>query len=194
MPPAVLLWDFGDTLVDERWMRRPPEGCPRWGTAWSEVMDSHADRWDLGAVRWAEVTGALAERTGMSAAAVAAHARRCCQELSFNDAAWRVATEHRFPQAIVTVNPDLFSDQVVPAHDLSAVFGVIVASWTEGTADKPLLCDIALARLGFEGARSEALLIDNRAELVDAWRDRGGAGYWFRGDGQFERDLPALFG
>ena len=24
MAPAVLLWDFGDTLVDERWMLRAP--------------------------------------------------------------------------------------------------------------------------------------------------------------------------
>ena len=28
MGPAVLLWDFGDTLVDERWMLRAPATCP----------------------------------------------------------------------------------------------------------------------------------------------------------------------
>ncbi len=194
MTPAVLLWDFGDTLVDERWMLRPPEDCPAWPTAWAEVMGRHAGEWDVGAVTWAEVTGALAERTGLTVEAVAAHARRCCGDLSFNPSAWRVAKERRLPQAIVTVNPDLFSDHVVPVHDLGRVFDVIVASWTEGTTDKPELCDIALRRLGLGGARSEALLIDNRAELVEAWRARGGAGYWFQGDGQFERDLPALLG
>jgi phosphoglycolate phosphatase-like HAD superfamily hydrolase len=189
---AVLLWDFGDTLVDERWMLRPPEGCPAWANAWAEVMGHYAAEWDVGAVSWAQVTVALAERTGLTVEAVAAHARRCCRDLAFNPAAWRVANDRRLPQAIVTVNPDLFTDHVVPAHDLARVFDVIVASWTEGTTDKPELCDIALRRLGFGGARSEALLIDNRADLVEAWRDRGGAGYWYRGDAQFERDLPAL--
>lgn len=194
MTAAGLLWDFGDTLVDERWMLRPPEGCPAWPTAWAEVMGRHAAGWDVGAISWAQVTDALAERTGLTVEAVAAHARRCCRDLAFNPSAWRVARERRLPQAIVTVNPDLFSDHVVPVHDLEEVFDLIVASWMEGTTDKPDLCDIALRRLRFGGARSEALLIDNRAELVEAWRDRGGAGYWFRDDAQFERDLPALLG
>src|SRR5262249_7992874 len=42
---AVLLWDFGDTLADETWMRRAPIGCPDWPNAWTEVMREHADRW-----------------------------------------------------------------------------------------------------------------------------------------------------
>jgi hypothetical protein len=33
MAPAVLLWDFGDTLVDERWMVRAPATCPTWPAA-----------------------------------------------------------------------------------------------------------------------------------------------------------------
>jgi len=34
---AVLLWDFGDTLVDERWMLRAPASCPGWPSARTEV-------------------------------------------------------------------------------------------------------------------------------------------------------------
>lgn len=192
MTPAVLLWDFGDTLVDERWMRRPPAGFPTWEAAWLEVMSDHADNWNVGRVGRTEIFAALAERSGMSADAVKSHAARCCKLLSFNETAWRVASERRLPQALVTVNPDLFADFVVPAHGLDDVFDAIVMSFEELTDDKPALCDIALDRLGFTGPRSDALLIDNRRDLVEAWRDLGGTGYWFQNDHQLRADLPSL--
>jgi hypothetical protein len=53
---------------------------------------------------------------------------------------------------------------------------------------------IALDRLDFRGERSEALLIDNRADRVRAWEATGGAGYWFRTDDEFSREFPALLG
>ena len=31
-----VLWDFGDTLVDQDWMLRPPEAYPNWPQAWVE--------------------------------------------------------------------------------------------------------------------------------------------------------------
>jgi FMN phosphatase YigB (HAD superfamily) len=194
MAPEVLLWDFGDTLVDERWMRRCPDACPGWEDAWTAVMADLADRWNVGAVRSPEVFAAVAARTGMTSRDVESHARDCCGRLAFNPAAWRVAVEHRLPQALVTVNPDLFADDVVPAHELAVVFDVIVVSFAEGTADKPSLCRIALDRLGFVGDRSAALLIDDRNDLVHAWQQVGGAGYWFRSDEQFRRDIPRLLG
>lgn len=192
MTPAVLLWDFGDTLVDERWMRRPPAEFPTWEAVWLNVMGDHADDWNVGRVGRAEVFGAIAERSGMSAAAVKSHARTCCERLLFNETAWRLASERRLPQALVTVNPDLFADFVVPAHGLDDLFDVIVMSFEELTDDKPTLCDIALDRLGFTGPRSDALLIDNRRDLVEAWRDVGGTGYWFQSDQQLRADLPSL--
>lgn len=192
MTPAVLLWDFGDTLVDERWMRRPLAEFPTWEAVWLDVMGDHADDWNVGRVGRAEVFGAIAERSGMSAAAVKSHARTCCERLLFNETAWRLASERRLPQALVTVNPDLFADFVVPAHGLDDVFDVIVMSFEELTDDKPTLCDIALDRLGFTGPRSDALLIDNRRDLVEAWRDVGGTGYWFQSDQQLRADLPSL--
>ena len=128
MAATVLLWDFGDTLVDERWMRTPPVGCPTWEAAWLEVMAHSADRWNLGAVTSTQIFDALSVRTGMAREQVEAHARRCCEQLVFNETAWRVAKERWLPQALVTVNPDLFTDHVVPVHGLTAVFDVIVVS------------------------------------------------------------------
>jgi FMN phosphatase YigB (HAD superfamily) len=193
MKPRILLWDFGDTLVDERWMRRAPDGCSGWEAAWVATMAELADGWNVGEVAAARVYEALATRTGLSADAVARHARACCEQITVHEEAWRVATERRQPQAIVTVNPDLFTDVVVPACALTSVFDVIVASHAEGTDDKVALCEIALDRLGYLGPRSDALLIDNRADLVEAWREAGGAGYWYRDDDEFASDFGSAF-
>jgi hypothetical protein len=190
--PQVLLWDFGDTLVDERWMRRCPDGHPEWEDAWAAVMADSADDWNVGRVRSEEIFAALADRTGMTRKEVEAHARACCERIVFNATAWRVARERRLPQALVTVNPDLFGDCVVPGYALDVVFDVIVVSYAEHTIDKPALCRVALDRLGFGADHSSGLLIDNRADLVEAWRTIGGTGYLFTDDQQFARDVAAL--
>jgi phosphoglycolate phosphatase-like HAD superfamily hydrolase len=188
----VLLWDFGDTLVDERWMLRAPDDVPIWPAAWEEVMAELAEDWEVGRAACPDIFDALASRTGMSTAAVAAHARECCRRLKFNPTAWQVARERRRPQALVTVNPDLFVEHIVGEHDLTSVFNAVVVSSVEGTADKVELCARAIERLGLDGDKSGALLIDNRVDLVEAWQRAGGAGYWFRSDEQFAHDIQQL--
>ena len=74
MSISVLLWDFGDTLVDESWIRRAPIGCATWESSWADVMADLADDWDVGVVTSAIVFQALASRTGMSAEDVEAPA------------------------------------------------------------------------------------------------------------------------
>jgi FMN phosphatase YigB (HAD superfamily) len=188
----VLLWDFGDTLVDERWMHQAPVACPDWPSAWLDVMSTLAEDWNVGRVRERDVFDALSARTGLSLGAIERHAVACCESIRFHPFAWRIATERRLPQALVTVNPDLFVERVAKAHGLERHFDVIVASCSERTDDKIQLCEIALDRLGFDRARDEALLIDNRKELTDAWRDSGGSAYWYRGDAAFEADVATL--
>ena len=130
----------------------------------------------------------------MTPEAVEAHARECCRRLVFNATAWRVANERRLPQALVTVNPDLFVEYVASQHELATVFDTIVVSSIEETAEKTELCRRALERLGFDGDRSRALLIDNKLDLIEAWQASGGSGYWFQSDEQFTEDIPSLLG
>lgn len=190
----MLLWDFGDTLVDERWMLRPPASCPSWPDAWADVMHSLATDWEVGAITSRDVFSALADRTQLATSTIEAHAETCCSQLILHEAAWTIATERRSPQALVTVNPDLFAEYIVPAYRLTGTFDVIVTSFEERTADKVALCDVAIDRLGLPGSRPEALLIDNRRDLVDAWEAVGGSAYWYRSGTQFAHDAPNLFG
>jgi hypothetical protein len=189
---AVLLWDFGDTLCDETWMRRAPDSKPTWTAAWRDVMDAVADDWDTGRIDERAVFAAMAERTGMTTDAVARHAAECCGSLVLHPVAWRVATERRRPQALVTVNPDLFVLRIVPEYRLESIFDEVVVSSVEQTTDKVQLCEIALARLGYTGDRRGALLIDNREDLVGAWRANGGSAYLYRDDASFQTDVDEL--
>jgi beta-phosphoglucomutase-like phosphatase (HAD superfamily) len=128
----------------------------------------------------------LAAELGIAADAAMAHIQARCRDVRFFEHAWAAARARTRPQAIVTLNPDLFTRFVSPTYRLDSVFDVIVTSWQEHTRYKASLCEIALERLGGEDP-SEALLIDNIDANVDAWRARGGQAYWFRGDEEFAR-------
>jgi beta-phosphoglucomutase-like phosphatase (HAD superfamily) len=184
-----LLWDFGDTLVDERFLWTCPRGVPDWSETYRTLAGgAFGTRWNCGTAGFDELVAEMSARLGMVPEAVLAHARRCCAELRFLEHAWTAASERALPQAIVTVNPDLFRDLIVPHYQLDGIFDVIVVSAEEGTDDKTDLCTIAATQLGCHDP-SQALLIDNIEANVDGWRSRGGAAYWFRGDDVFASQL-----
>ena len=190
-----LLWDFGDTLVDERWMWPCPEGFPSWTDAYRALgAGDLGSRWNRGELTFEEFAARLAGDVGMGFDDACAHMKRCCESVRFFEHPWATARAHLMPQAIVTINPDLFTRFVVPNFALDSVFDTIVTSWQEGTEDKAELCEIARRRLGGSDP-AEALLIDNIEANVEAWRARGGQAYLFAGDDEFARSewsLPSL--
>jgi len=182
-----LLWDFGDTLVDERWMWPCPEGFPSWTDSYRALGASDlGSRWNRGELTFEEFATRLAGEVGMGFDDACAHMKRCCESVRFFEHAWETARAHLMPQAIVTINPDLFTRFVAPNYGLDSVFDTIVTSWQEGTEDKAELCEIARRRLGGSDP-GEALLIDNIEANVEAWRARGAQAYLFVGDDEFAR-------
>ena len=195
MDLECVLWDFGDTLVDERWMQQAPEGVPEWPQVWSEVAGGElADPWNLGEISLAEVVEAVAARLPMTNDAVLDHVRWCCAHVRFFDVPIRVARASSLPQAIVTINPDGFSELVAPTYRLGETFRPIVTSWEERTLDKGVLGLRALECLAGDLRPADALLVDNKAENVEAWARLGGRGYLFRGEEQFRSDLRGPLG
>jgi hypothetical protein len=190
MALRCVLWDFGDTLADERWMLEAPAAAPAWPEVWSEVAGGElADAWNRGEISDGEIVAAVSARLGMAEEEVRSHTRWCCSRIRFFELPWRVARQCSLPQALVTLNPDGFSEFVVPHYRLREVFPVIVTSWEERSLDKGKLGMTALERLGGSILPREALLIDNRQDHLDAWAARGGQGYLFRGEQTFRRDL-----
>jgi FMN phosphatase YigB (HAD superfamily) len=180
-----LLWDFGDTLVDERFLWTCPAGVPGWTDCYRSLAGGEfGHRWNCGTATSDDLATEMAPRLGMLQKAVLAHIRRSAARIRFFDHAWTVARSRGLPQAIVTVNPDLFRELIVSEYRLADVFDAIVISAEEGTESKDELCEIAMTRLGCADP-AEALLLDNIEANVEAWRSRGGAAYWFRGDEEF---------
>jgi FMN phosphatase YigB (HAD superfamily) len=185
-----VLWDFGDTLVDQRWMWPSPDGYPGWTALYRALPDSELDTsWNTGETTSEELAAEFATALGCTAELLMAHMEQRCGDVRFFENAWSAAQARTLPQAIVTVNSDVFSRFVVPNYGLDSVFDVIVTSWEEATMEKGRLCEVALEHLGGHDP-GEALLIDNIAENVDAWRALGGQGYLFTGDAEFA-GLPA---
>jgi FMN phosphatase YigB (HAD superfamily) len=186
-----LLWDFGDTLVDERFLWVCPPGVPGWTDCYRTIVAGEfGARWNAGAATSDELAMEMAPRLGMLTKSVRAHIDRSCRRIRFFDHAWTAAREHTLPQAIVTVNPDLFREIIASTYRLAEVFDAIVVSAEEGTEVKADLCAVAAERLGCDDP-AEALLLDNIEANVDAWRARGGVAYWFRGDDDFGRAFAA---
>jgi hypothetical protein len=189
-PLKCVLWDFGDTLVDERWMWRNPQTVPQWRDVWTRhVVGVVADAWNIGDLDVDELAAQLAASLPMTVAEILAHCDACCANIDLYAEPWRIVRACALPQALVTLNPDLFSTAVVPAYRLDAAFDTIVTSWQERSLEKAHLCSVALERFGGRFMPTEALLIDNKADNVAAWRARGGRGYVFVDQPTFAADL-----
>ena len=88
------------------------------------------------------------------------------------------------------MNPDIFTEVIVPHYTLTKSFDPIITSWQEKELNKADLCDITMERLSIE--RSGMLLIDNIKGNIDEWLARGGKGYWYRGESSFVNDITVF--
>jgi hypothetical protein len=189
----LILWDFGDTLADEKWMLAPMVGAPDWPKLYRERMgDALGQLWNTGAISTREVAADLADGLSVEVAAVIAHMEACSKQVRFFSKVMAFVEECTVPQAIVTVNPDLFTNIVVPAYQLDRRLDLIVTSWQQGTEDKSALCERPIAQLGIVAPLAKCLLVDNRADHILAWRGRGGAAYHFRGENTFCEEFAGV--
>ena len=181
-----LLWDFGDTLCDERFI---------WsnGPEWMEIYESFDDglgaAWNLGRINTHEFAAELSQRMDRSAEFIVAHMTERCEHIIFFQKTYEFFKARHLPQAIVTVNPDLFSNVIVPICSFDTQCEVIVTSWEEGTIDKNILNRLAIERIGLSCTNGEAMLIDNKRANIDRWVAIGGLGYVYSDDAAFILDV-----
>ena len=84
MAVRCVLWDFGDTLVDQDWMLNAPDEYPKWSDAWVAVARGELEEaWNLGHVDCDMVASRVAKRLGMSLADAVAHIQLCCSRIRF---------------------------------------------------------------------------------------------------------------
>ena len=186
MTIKCLLWDFGDTLCDERFIWG---SGPEWMALYKTFDGGLGDDWSthrLDTRAFAEKASAFLQ---VDPEQMIQHMVERCLHIQWFEFTYKFFKSRQLPQGIVTVNPDLFSEVIVPMHDLDEFADVIVTSWEEHNIDKSILCKLAIDRLPGHFKPEEALLIDNRMDNIDAWANVGGAGYHYTTDQQFQNDV-----
>jgi FMN phosphatase YigB (HAD superfamily) len=187
----VVLFDFGDTLASERWLWSRSGPLDGWVDAYAQIRSEDLmERWNTGQATTHDVASEVARVLGCDATAAVTAMHERSRHLEFFPSIMEVVSTRRqsgAPQALVTVNPDLF--EVVEAHyGLTTLFDEVVVSCRCGTSHKMRLCEIALERLGVP-LSDRALLIDNLEDNVIAFAARGGRSYQFVDDQTFAADV-----
>lgn len=188
---SVVLVDFGNTLADETFMWQRDEAFVDWTTHYEPVVRRLAPAWECGMTTTDDLATAIAASANRSTQDVRAHIARLCSRIAFYPGINTALDRRRARgalQAIVTVNPDLFSI-IVDTYGLASRFDAVVTSWEIGTTDKVAICQAACDEIGC--SPQEAALIDNITTNVAGWIDAGGGGYVFRSDEQFIHDVEA---
>ena len=196
MTVDLVCWDWGDTLVDQWFMRLAPPDVPEWPDVYEQIATERAAwfaEWDLGRGSIHDLVEPLADRLPMSPAAVSRHLRTVWQRIEWFPIArhWVVRLEGQVPQAVVTVNPHEFAGMST-ACGLDPLVDVIVTSADVGQLSKVPMAERARAVLGLPPGLATTLLIDNMAHNVDEFAEAGGQAYLFTVDA-FTRDAPGLF-
>jgi len=106
MRVQCLLWDFGDTLCDERSLWRHG---PEWMDVYRsfEEVDGIGAAWSLGDLDTHQVAARLAQRMALSEAEIRAHLSRT-DVFEFFPFTYAFFRARHLPQAVVTVNPVQF--------------------------------------------------------------------------------------
>lgn len=189
----VVLFDFSGTLAEEPVLFPAHIDVPH---SWREIWEARfaepgfADSWQKGEIAAPDLIQDLSKRFGTEPDVLRSHIDRCSRSITFHPGIMNAVRARRArgdPQALVTINPDLFSG-IADYYALSDLFDTVVLSAHEGTVDKIELCRIALDRLNHADVTS-ALLIDHVPELVRAFTAAGGAGYLFVDDATFLDDV-----
>jgi hypothetical protein len=109
--------------------------------------------------------------------------------MTFNSSVFDFALRQRQSSrktALVTANMDVFTEVVVPAHDLDSVFDVVLNTADCRTLDKAILWRKAFRAFGPEHSFSSALLIEDSPRMIDLFRSSGGFAYRYEEDEAFQ--------
>jgi len=185
-----IIIDFANTLCSELYFAPLGEdfqAVVRAAIFSEENKERWATPWCCGRLSSEDIATHLAGLTGITPDCIISALAEGCAKMHFNPAVWRFAQAQRElgrSTVLATVNMDIFTRVVVPAHGLDRVFDVVVNSSDYGTDDKNALCEIALAQL--DGCTfANSLLIDDSVAAIAAFRSAGGMAYQYTTDAAF---------
>jgi FMN phosphatase YigB (HAD superfamily) len=187
----TIIFDFDGTLCSGRYFEAlGKEALNRIGQlVFGDSSTRWADPWMRGDITSDHIASYLSKHLSLSQEDILSALRRGCANMPLNQAVLGFARQQRTSDrktALVTANMDVFTEVVVPAHDLGEVFDLILNTADHGTLDKCSLWRTALGTFGPVHAFSTALLIEDSPRMVSLFRSFGGWAYRYEGDEAFE--------
>lgn len=187
-----VVFDFAFTLCSDFFCKVTPPECPDWFYQFQRrIWSKHSPwmhPWMSGEIGSREIAEMMTRYIPMPAKQILATMEAGCRKLEFNPAVLEFAKAQRAQgrrTALVTLNVDLFSRVVVPAHGLDGIFDVIVNSAEERDVRKDRLWETAFRRLGTEIGFHNSFLIDDAPQHVRRFAELGGGTYEYTTDAAF---------
>lgn len=192
-----VVFDFGLTLSSDRYFTEAPPGYPQWNSVIQQHIFEHrciVNAWMAGELSLADIAQIVARQIDLPIPVIIETMERGCSTMTFNAAVWEFATAQRAAgrkTALVTANMDVFTNVVVPAHELDQIFDVIVNSADYHELRKELLWERAFALLGNDIHYGNSLLIEDSEKEVTLFRARNGLAVHYQDDERFREWLTA---
>ncbi len=193
-----IVFDFGFTLSSDYYFNVIPQGIPQWfDIIQREIFGdpSIVDPWMRGESTTLDIAGVLSKHFPLDIPTIAKTMEIGCQHLNINRAVWDFAAAQKAAgrkTALVTVNLDVFTKVVVPAHGLDQLFDVVLNSSDYHEIRKEFLWPIAFERLGGGIGYANSLLIEDGETQPALFRALGGQACRYFNDELFLEWLEAV--
>ena len=185
---TCIIFDFGFTLSSALYFNVAPPECPDWQNLIQQHIFSKDDLvndWMRGDITLQYIAEELAPIVDMKTPRIVEFLERGCTSLDFNEAVLTFAIEQRRQgkrTAIVTGNMDVFTNIVVPHHNLKSKFDIIINSFDHREIDKSVLWAKVFESLGDGIGYRQSLLIEDGENNVMKFRKHGGHAYQYTND------------
>jgi hypothetical protein len=192
---SCVVFDFGGTLSSDLYFNVIPPDVDDWHpTITREIFEKPeiVGPWMCGDLSLLDISEVLAAHMDYSPTELHDILRQGCRRLSFNQPVYNLAVRLAAADvktALVTGNFDVFSDVIVPEHDLDSLFDAIVNSSDHGTYEKIDLWPVAFERFGFGVGYENSLLIEDTEYEIAHFRERGGTAHRYIDDESFSEWL-----
>lgn len=190
-PLRCIVFDWGGTLSPDLYFNVTPPGCPRWRDTIQARIFNHEEivgPWMAGNLTMADIARELQSEIDLGIPTILRYMEIGCRNLAINKAVWDFAVMQREigrATVLVTGNVEIFDSVVIPDHQLTQLFDVIVNSHNHNTSDKEILWPIAFEGVSPEIGYDNSLLIEDSAFNVARFRARGGIAHQYTDDAAF---------
>ncbi len=147
-----------------------------------------ADPWMRGDLTSQDIASYLSKHLPESRDGILSALREGCSCMTLNPAVYDFALQQREgcrKTALVTANMDIFTEVIVPAHNLETVFDVVLSTSNHRTLDKSILWRKALSAFGTGFSFASTVLIEDSPRMISLFESLGGYVHKYQGDQAF---------